>query len=136
MLLDSPSGRRELEVHIRPVRDIDFDGFVITGEMSPKLGCWKPAWNRRVNTIAHRAPITRGDDHKDLRQSARPQNAEQPGPRVDRHKRLRRVERQPRPAGGDEILQVVQKLELMPRTATAVGDTPVILSDSSSRATT
>lgn len=32
MLLDSPSGRRELEVHIRPVRDIDFDGFVITGE--------------------------------------------------------------------------------------------------------
>jgi diguanylate cyclase (GGDEF)-like protein len=32
MLLDSPSGQRELQVHIRPVRDVDFDGFVITGE--------------------------------------------------------------------------------------------------------
>jgi diguanylate cyclase (GGDEF)-like protein len=31
LLRDSSGGEREVEVHVRPIRDIDFEGFVVTG---------------------------------------------------------------------------------------------------------
>lgn len=115
LLRGADAGQREVEVHVRPVRDIDFQGFVVTGtdvtDARPRLargvGQDQPA--RRPHRPADRRRDARGG-----RRSACPERVDAPrrpvrgaGP-----VRLRGVERQPRRlgrTGGDEILQAVAK---------------------------
>ncbi|MBK9435267.1 MAG: EAL domain-containing protein [Actinobacteria bacterium] len=123
MLLDSPSGRRELEVHIRPVRDIDFDGFVITGEDVTETRLLEARLestgqhDQLTGLLSREAMITK------ISGSLR-------GLRTPNNLGLALIDINDFGAwndslgrqAGDEILQVVaEKLELMPRTATAVG---------------